>query len=71
MTTRLIRIDEVKYLTGLSRATIYRYMKDGLFPLSLSLGGGSTAWSEQEICSWIAEKIEEREKGKEKMGNRV
>ena len=58
MTARLIRLKEVMYLTGLSRATIYRYMRDGIFPLSLSLGGGAIAWSEQEICSWIAGKIE-------------
>ncbi|EHH1180607.1 AlpA family transcriptional regulator [Vibrio vulnificus] len=61
MTTRLIRIDEVKYLTGLSRATIYRYMKNNMFPHSINLGSGATCWSSEEVQTWIAERIAERD----------
>ncbi|HCH5614367.1 TPA: AlpA family transcriptional regulator [Vibrio parahaemolyticus] len=61
MTTRLIRLKEVMHLTGLGRATVYRYMKDGIFPCSVSLGGGAIAWNEVEIQAWILERIEERD----------
>lgn len=40
MTIRLIRLKEVMHQTGLARATVYKYMKEEKFPLSVSLGGG-------------------------------
>ena len=50
---RLLRLKEVKRLTGLSTATVYRRMKEGTFPRSHSLGGSMVAWSEAEIEDWI------------------
>ena len=52
--SRLIRLKEVKFRTGLSVPTIYRRMKAGTFPKSHSLGGPIVAWSEDEIDAWIA-----------------
>lgn len=61
MKNRLIRIDEVMYLTSLSRPTIYRYMKAKLFPQSLNLGGGAIAWKESDIYNWMASLVAERD----------
>ncbi len=52
---RLIRLPEVKHLTGYGRASIYRLQKSGLFPHSVSLGGGhAIAWKLSAVMNWIA-----------------
>ncbi|GAB6263408.1 AlpA family transcriptional regulator [Photobacterium sp. R1] len=58
---RLIKLSEVKHLTGLGRSTIYNFMKEGKFPQSVSLGGRAVAWVESEVMEWIVKKIAERD----------
>ena len=53
---RLIRLPQVAYLTGLSRATIYKKRKDGLFPEPVRLGVQSVAWRLHEIKAWIKDR---------------
>jgi prophage regulatory protein len=48
---------EVMYLTGLSRPSVYRLMKDGLFPNSIDLGERSVAWVDEEVQDWVEQKI--------------
>lgn len=62
---RLIKLKEVIETTGLSRSTIYKYIEDGLFPRSVSLGGRAVAWVDEEVKDWIVARIEERDAGKE------
>jgi prophage regulatory protein len=50
---RLIRLAEVKRRTGMSRSTIYRWMRADKFPRSHCIGGYIAAWSEAEIDAWI------------------
>ncbi len=50
---RLIRLPEVLMLTGLSRSTLYRKVKEGRFPAPVSLGPRSVAWRESEVLTWI------------------
>lgn len=38
--------------TGLSRATIYRYMARGVFPPRRKVGPGRVAWLASEVISW-------------------
>lgn len=38
--------------TGLSRATIYRYMARGVFPQRRKVGPGRVAWLASEIIAW-------------------
>ena len=54
---RLIRMKEVMHLTGLSRPSVYRLMKDGLFPNSIELGERSVAWVDDEVHEWVDQKI--------------
>ncbi len=58
---RLIRLKEVIQMTGLARATIYKYMASGSFPPSVSLGPKLVAWVEEEIEEWISTRISERD----------
>ena len=55
---RLIRLPEVKHLTGLSSATIYRHIAKKQFPASIQLGTRAVAWSSEDIEAWVGERIE-------------
>ena len=57
----IIRLNEVTKSTGLGRATIYKYMKNGIFPKTVSLGDRSVGWVENEVQAWILARIAERD----------
>jgi len=57
---RLIRISEVKRLTGISTATLYRKIALKEFPRPVRLGELARAWPLSEVQSWIAGRIELR-----------
>lgn len=58
---RLIKLNEVMKSTGLARATVYKYMNEGEFPKSVSLGARAVAWVESEVQDWIMDQITERD----------
>jgi predicted DNA-binding transcriptional regulator AlpA len=51
---RLLRLAEVKAITGLSGATIWRMQETGKFPKRVKINNWSVAWRESEIQDWIA-----------------
>ena len=53
---RVIKISEVKDLTTLSNATIYRLIKLGEFPKQLKLAERSSGWLLEEINNWLESK---------------
>jgi len=55
---RIMRLPEVKAITGLSRSTIYFRMALDTFPKQISLGGRAVGWLEHEIQEWLRNKIE-------------
>jgi prophage regulatory protein len=57
MTHTILRLPAVKASTGLSRSTIYLRVSQGTFPKPVSLGGRAVGWVEEEIQSWLAERI--------------
>ncbi len=57
---RLISIKDVMHKTSLARSTIYKYLAEGGFPKSASLGANKVAWLESEINEWIEEKLAQR-----------
>lgn len=68
---RFLRLKEVIELTGLSRSTIYKYIEEGLFPRSVSLGGRAVAWVDQEVHDWVLARIEERDQSKPPFSDRA
>lgn len=54
---KLLRIKDVSALTSLARATIYKYMSEGIFPKQVSLGANCVAWVESEVLEWVEAKI--------------
>jgi prophage regulatory protein len=51
---RILRLPDVKARTGLSRSSIYTYIKDGKFPHHIALGERSVGWYESEVDAWVA-----------------
>jgi len=49
---RLIRMAEVKEITGLSKAMIYRLIRQHRFPAQYKPGGYASRWSEAEVIAW-------------------
>lgn len=55
-----IRLDQVKVRTGLSRSTIYAYVREKRFPAPVTISERCVAWIEGEIDDWISERIAKR-----------
>ena len=56
METEIIRIKDIIKITGLSRTSIWRYIRKGSFPEPVALGGpGSRAvgWHASEVREWL------------------
>ncbi len=59
---RILRKPQIRQITALSDATIWRHERDGKFPKRLQLGGNSVGWIESEVLAWI----DSRPRGAEK-----
>ncbi|MCF7532050.1 helix-turn-helix transcriptional regulator [Pseudomonas petrae] len=53
-----IRLPEVKRLTGLSTATIYRLASCGEFPRQVKIGAQAVGWVKSELLAWSRAKVE-------------
>ncbi|MDA9818418.1 AlpA family transcriptional regulator [Flavobacteriaceae bacterium] len=59
---KILRLPQVIEATGLSRSTIYAFMKKGEMPKAFSLTGGrAVGWLESDIQLWIDSKIQDKE----------
>ena len=54
--SRIVRIPEVLARVGVSRSTIYEWMRYGNFPRAIPLGARAIGWREADIEAWIADK---------------
>jgi prophage regulatory protein len=50
---KLLRLGEVIEMTGLSRATIYRYEDAGEFPKRRRTGPNSVRWLDEDVIKWM------------------
>ena len=53
----ILRLPQVIQKTGMSRATIYAYLKQSNFPAPISLGVRSVGWISSEVDQWIDSRI--------------
>ena len=60
MSRSFLRLSTVKARTGLSRSTVYRRVKEGLFPAPIPLGGRSIGWLDSDIDTWIDQQMRAR-----------
>jgi prophage regulatory protein len=54
MAHKILRRPDVEERTGLSRSTLYQWMKEGTFPKPVALGARLVGWRENEIDEWLA-----------------
>lgn len=54
----LLKLPEVRERVALSTPTIYRLIKKGDFPRPVHLGPRAVAWVEDEVETWIEQRIE-------------
>lgn len=49
----LLKIEEVKYMTGLSKSSIYLKIQESSFPKNVSVGLRAKRWKLSEVQQWI------------------
>ena len=54
---QLIRLPQVKEITGLGKSTIYRLIEEGDFPKQVSLGARSVVWVKSQVEDWCLSKV--------------
>lgn len=50
---RILRTNEVSEMLGISRATLWRWARQGLLPPKRIIGPNSVGWFESEILGWL------------------
>jgi prophage regulatory protein len=50
---RLIKIDEVLHICGLSRSSVYANIQKGDFPAQVKLSRKASAWLYSEVLAWV------------------
>ena len=51
---RVVRARELTSRLGVTRNTVHRWIKRGLFPAAQRLGPNSMGWRETEVAAWLA-----------------
>jgi prophage regulatory protein len=51
---KIMRLKDVLKSTGLSKATIYAWMRSGTFPQCVRLGPNCVGWLQNDVADWIA-----------------
>jgi prophage regulatory protein len=54
---RFYTMGEVEAITSLSRATIYRKMAQGTFPLSVNISKGRVGWERETLDQWCQAQV--------------
>lgn len=53
----LLRLPEVKAITGLSKSTLYVLIQEKSFPAPVRVGARAVAWVRSEVKQWAAERV--------------
>lgn len=57
MAEQILRIEDVKALTGLARSTIYGLVAEERFPKPIRLTTRCVGWLRSELEEWIAARV--------------
>ena len=60
MEDRLLRRRQVEEITGMSRSSIYRLMRNGEFPPRVRVGSAAVRWRASDITGWMESRPEAR-----------
>lgn len=56
---RIYRIKDVCAITGLKAGTIYKLMRENLFPQNIHLTARSTGWTSESVDIWLESKVQD------------
>lgn len=56
----VLRLNQVKQQTGMSRSLIYKLIAEGKFPRQIKLGSRSVGWFQHSINEFLASRAEEK-----------
>ena len=59
----ILRRLQVQQRTGLSRSSLYQYVKEGAFPASVQLGPRAVGWLESDVSDWISSRVKRARQG--------
>ena len=54
-TDRLLRLQEVEQMAGISKSLIYKLMSQNQFPPGRTVGKRGRRWKASDIQAWVAE----------------
>jgi prophage regulatory protein len=54
---RILRLAQVRAMTGLGRSFIYQLQAQKRFPQRIKIGVRAVGWVEDEVQQWLADKI--------------
>lgn len=54
---KLLRLPQVKSITGLSKSSIYARIAEGTFPKQIPLGPRLVVWVDSDIQNWITQQV--------------
>jgi prophage regulatory protein len=55
-----LRLKQVKEFVGLSKSSIYEFIKRGEFPAPVAIGPRAVAWPLNAIADWQAQQLQRR-----------
>ena len=50
----ILRMPQVKAITGLGKSTIYAMIASGDFPTQVRLGARAVGWAADQVFAWVA-----------------
>ena len=56
----VLRLPQVRVMTGMTRSLIYLYMEKNDFPIPIKIGDWAVGWIESEIQEWIDMRMKAR-----------
>lgn len=59
---KILRLSDVREVTGLGRASIYDAARRGEFPRQVQLGKRASGWLESEVHDWLKRRVAERDR---------
>ena len=57
MATQILRLPAVRERTGLSRTTVYDFIRRGEFPPPIKLGARASGWDAEAVERWIQTRL--------------
>jgi prophage regulatory protein len=54
---KILRLNKTMEATGLSRSSIYSFIKQKQFPAQVNIGKRAVGWYSEDISNWLDERI--------------